>query len=93
MVDNRMDPRSGNWDLYQRHNVGISDALQYKLFCKEHDNSLFKDLEKRNSIPDSKRDCLLLAFRSACAVRHQEEQRLHIYEKMIMFSDINVAMR
>lgn len=86
MVDNRMDPRSGNWDFYNKHNVGISDALQYRLFCKEHDNSLFKDLEKRNSIPGSKRDCLLLAFRSACAVRHQEEQRLHIYEKKRMSS-------
>ena len=93
MVDNHMDPRSDNWDFYQRHNVGISDALQYKLFCKEHDNSLFKDLEKRNCIPDSKRDCLLLAFRSACAVRHQEEQRLHIYEKKIVDSEINDAMR
>lgn len=93
MVDNRMDPRSGNWDFYQRHNVGISDALQFKLFCKEHDNNLFKELEKRNSIPDSKRDCLLLAFRSACAVRHQEEQRLHVYEKMIIVLEINDAMR
>ena len=93
MIDNRIDPRSGNLDFYQRHNVGISDALQYKLFCKEHDNSLFKDLEKRNSIPDSKHDCLLLAFRSACAVRHQEEQRLHIYEKKIEDSEINDAMR
>lgn len=82
MVDNRMDPRSGNWSFYNRHNVGISHALQYKLFCKEHENSLYKDLEKRNSIPESKRDCLLLAFRSACAVLHQEKQRLHIYEKM-----------
>lgn len=93
MVDNRMDPRSDNRDFYQRHNVGISDALQYKLFCKEHDNSLFKDLEKRNSIPDSKRDCLLLAYRSACAVRHQEEQRLHIYEKMITVSEMNKVVR
>ena len=93
MVDNHMDPRSDNRDFYRRHNVGISDALQYKLFCKEHDNSLFKDLEKRNCIPDSKRDCLLLAFRSACAVRHQEEQRLHIYEKKIVDSEINDAMR
>ena len=40
MVDNRKDPRSGDRDLYQRHNVGISEALQYKLFCKEHDNGL-----------------------------------------------------
>ena len=63
------------------HNVCISKAMQYKLFCKKHDNILFKDLEKRNSIPESKHDCLLLAFRAACAVRHQEEQRLHIYEK------------
>ena len=81
MVDNRKDPRSCDWDFYQRHNVGITDALQYKLLCKEHDYKLFKDLEQRNSVPESKRDCLLLAFRSACAVRHQEEQRLHIYEK------------
>ena len=93
MVDNRMDQRSDNRDFYQRHNVGISDALQYKLFCKEHDNSLYKDLEKRDSIPNSKRDCLLLAFRSACAVRHQEEQRLRIYEKMITVLEINNAMR
>ena len=86
MVDNRMDPRSGNWDFYNKHNVGISEALQYRLFCKEHDNSIYKDLEKRNSIPQSMRDCLLLAFRSACAVRHQEEQRLHIYENKRMSS-------
>lgn len=92
MVDNRMDPRSGNWNFYQKHNVGISEAFQYKLLCKEHDNSLYKELEQRNSIPESKRDCLLLAFRSACAVRHQEEQRLHIYEKRKLnpyFEDVN----
>lgn len=92
MVDNSMDPRSGNWDFYQKHNVGISEALQYKLLCKKHDNSLYKELEQRNSIPESKRDCLLLAFRSTCAVRHQEEQRLHIYEKRKLnpyFEDVN----
>lgn len=91
MVDNCKDPRSGDWDFYRRHNVGISDALQYKLFCGEHDHGLFKDLEKRNSIPESKRDCLLLAFRSACAVRHQEEHRLHIYEKTRTGSEIDTA--
>lgn len=90
MVDNRMDPRSGNWNFYNRHNVGISEAMQYKLFCKEHDNNLYKDLEKRNSVPQSKRDCLLLAFRSACAVRHQEEQRLHIYGKQRVYSEMAV---
>ena len=91
MVDNRKDPRSGDWSFYQRYYVGISDALQYKLFCKEHDNDLFKDLEQRNSIPESKRDCLLLAFRSACAVRHQEEHRLHVYEKTRTGSEIDEA--
>ena len=30
MVDNRKDPRSRDWNFYQRHNVGISEALQYK---------------------------------------------------------------
>lgn len=90
MVDNRKDPRSADWDFYQRHNVGISDALQYKLLCKEHDNKLYKDLEQRNSVPESKRDCLLLAFRSACAARHQEEQRLHIYEKQHSCSEIDI---
>lgn len=80
MMDNDNDPRSGDWDFYSRRKVGISNALQYKLFCKKHDNALFKELEKQNSIPNSKRDCLLIAFRSGCAVRHQEEHRLHIYE-------------
>lgn len=82
MVDNRKHPRSGDWNFYQRHSVGISDALQYKLLCHAHDNGLYKDLEQRNRVPKSKRDCLLLAFRSAIAVRHQEEQRLYIYEKL-----------
>lgn len=50
-----------------------------------------KDLEQRNSVPESMRDCLLLAFRSACAVRHQEEQRLHIYEKTGTGSEIDAA--
>lgn len=67
--------------FFNLHKVGITNALQYKLFCSEHDSCLFKDLESRNSIPKSKRDCLLLAFRSACAVHHQEEYRLHVYEK------------
>ncbi len=80
MADNDIDPRSGNWDFYNKRKVGISNALQYKLFCKRHDDSLFKEIENRNSIPNSKRDCLLLAFRSACATRHREERRLHIYE-------------
>lgn len=80
MVDNDIDPRSGNWDFYSKREVGITNALQYKLFCKNHDSLLFKKIEKQNSIPKSKQDCLLLAFRSACAVRHQEEHRLHIYE-------------
>ena len=91
MVDNRKDPRSRDWDFYHSHEVGISDALQYKLFCKEHDNSLFKDIEQRNSLPESKNDCLLLAFRSACAVRHQEELRLNIYEKTRTGSYIDSA--
>ena len=46
MVDNHMDPRSGNWDFYNKHNVGITDALQLKLFCKEHDNRMYKDLDR-----------------------------------------------
>lgn len=80
MVDNDIDPRSGNWRFYNQRNVGITNALQYKLFCDKHDGPLFKKIERQNSIPESKQDCLLLAFRSACAVRHQEEHRLHIYE-------------
>lgn len=80
MVDNDIDPRSGNWAFYNSRMVGITNALQHKLFCKEHDNDLFKDLENRDSIPSSKRECLLLALRSSCAVLHQEEYRLHIYE-------------
>lgn len=80
MVDNDMDPRSGNWNFNRNRDVGITNALQFKLFCKKHDDSLFKNIEVQNSIPKSKHDCLLLAFRSACAVRHQEERRLHIYE-------------
>ena len=80
MVDNDIDPRSGNWDFYSQRKVGITNALQYKLFCDKHDGPLFKKIEQQNSIPQSKQDCLLLAFRSACAVRHQEEHRLNIYE-------------
>ena len=60
MVDNDIDPRSGNWSFYSKREVGITNALQYKLFCKKHDNSLFKGIEIQNSIPKTKHDCLLL---------------------------------
>lgn len=78
--DNWEDARSGRGDLYTEKTRGINDAMQYRLFCGKHDSLLFKDLESRNSIPESKRDCLLLAYRAACSVRHQEERRMHLYE-------------
>lgn len=80
--DNPEDARSGRWDLYTEKTRGINDAMQYRLFCGKHDSLLFKDLESRNSIPESKRDCLLLAYRAACSVRHQEERRMHLYESI-----------
>lgn len=78
--DNWEDARSGRNDIYSLKCRGINDAMQYPLFCSSHDTSLFQDLEKRNSLPASKVDCLLLAYRSACSVRLQEEHRLHLYE-------------
>lgn len=54
--------------------------MQYPLFCKEHDDRLFKALESRGSVPSSKLDCLLLAYRTACSVRHQEERRIPFYD-------------
>lgn len=78
--DNWEDARSGRWDLYSEKLRGINDAFQYRLFCGEHDSALFKELERNNSIPSSKRDCLLLAYRAACSVRHQEERRMQFYE-------------
>lgn len=74
------DARSGRRNLYSLKMRGINDAMQYRLFCSKHDFELFKELEKNNSIPDSKRDCLLLAYRAACSVRHQEEMRLRLYD-------------
>lgn len=81
--ENWEDARSRRWDLYTEKTRGINDAMQYRLFCGKHDSLLFKDLESRNSIPKSKRDCLLLAYRAACSVRHQEERRMHLYESKI----------
>lgn len=77
--DNWEDARSERWNLYTSRIRGINDAMQYPLFCSSHDSSLFKELESHNSIPFSKRDCLLLAYRAACSVRHQEERRMHFY--------------
>ena len=68
--------------------------MQYPLFCSSHDSSLFKELESHNSIPFSKRDCLLLAYRAACSVRHQEERRMHFYGYKVKENsgDLNVIM-
>ena len=77
--DNWEDPRSGRWNLYTSSKRGINDAMQYPLFCSSHDSSLFKELESHNSVPSSKHDCLLLAYRAACSVRHHEERRMHLY--------------
>lgn len=80
--DNWEDARSGRWNFYVEKSKGINDAMQYRLFCGKHDSEMYKDLENRNSIPTSKRDCLLLAYRAACSVRNQEERRMHLYEYM-----------
>ena len=42
--DNWEDARSGRWDLYKERKRGLQDAMQFPLFCKEHDNDLFQDL-------------------------------------------------
>lgn len=81
--DNREDARSGRCDFYTEKTRGLNDAMQYRLFCGKHDTLLFNDLENRNSIPESKRDCLLLAYRATCSVRHQEERRMRLYESKI----------
>lgn len=78
--DNWEDARSGRWNFYSDKTRGINDAMQYRLFCRRHDSDLYKDLESRNSLPASKYDCLLLSYRAACSVRHQEEKRMHFYE-------------
>lgn len=78
--DNWEDARSGRWDLFTKKTRGINDAMQYRLFCGKHDSFLFKNIESRNIIPESKRDCLLLAYRGACSARHQEERRMHLFE-------------
>lgn len=81
--DNLEDARSGRWDLYSKKVRGINEAMQYHLFCSKHDSNLFNELECKNSKPESKRDCLLLAYRAACSVRHQEERRMHLYESKV----------
>lgn len=47
MVDNDIDPRLGNWNLYCKRKVGITNALQYRLFCDKHDVHFFKILKTK----------------------------------------------
>jgi len=59
------------------------DAFSLKLFCKDHDNSIFKTLETEPIDFKCYENQLLLTYRSVCAEKRKKEINLEFLERAL----------
>ena len=57
--------RTGNQFKFER--IGINRALALKLFCKNHDDNIFKSIEKKEIDFYDYKTHLLFSYRATCA--------------------------
>lgn len=62
--------------------VGISDASTCQLFCRQHDNDLFRPIEDEELIPDEYQ-CLRLTYRALMMERHHKESQFYFWNDMV----------
>lgn len=88
--DHSYEVRPGDmmkWDdktppLFMFKLVGIQQAISLKIFCPEHDNGLFYDIEHGNVDFDVYRVQLLFSYRSLCAEIRKKEINKEINKRM-----------
>ena len=63
--------------------VGIKKALSLKLFCKKHDDAIFKEIETHPLSFDNYRTHLLLSYRVVCAEIRKKEVTFENFKRIL----------
>ena len=66
--------------------VGINQAISHPVFCKEHDDSLFEEIEKRTPDYTLYRHVALYSYRALCAEIRKKEIEVEIQKRIIQSS-------
>lgn len=77
-----INPMAGLGELTKFRTLGITEAMSFPLFCKEHDDSIFAEIEKSLIDVNNPRHLLLLALRGVSATMFIDE-RLKLQEEYI----------
>lgn len=72
--------KKGNFELAR---IGINDAYTFPGFCKEHDSSIFKPIEKESFEIKAEKSINLFSYRSLCQEIRRKEISMDIAQKMI----------
>lgn len=78
----------GNFEIKR---IGINDVYTFPGFCKEHDSSIFKLIEKSQLEIDSNKSINLFSYRALCQEIRRKEIALDVAKKMIE-SNFNIAL-
>ena len=70
--------------------VGIKNALSLNLFCKHHDDSIFKPIEKDKPIQNSYETFLLYSYRAVCAEIRKKEIVVEKYSRYLNSNSLEV---
>lgn len=66
---------------FQFKKVGIKKAISIKLFCNEHDNSIFSPIETGDIDFSNYEDALLLSYRITCAELRKKQINFEIFSR------------
>ena len=78
----------GNFELSR---IGINDVYTFPGFCKDHDSSIFKPIEKNKFDIESDESINLFSYRALCQEIRRKEIALDIAKKMIE-TNYNIAL-
>ena len=78
--DNVVNPMSGDFSDLKENLLPVKQALILPLFCSEHDNALFKDIEYGDIDFESANTFLLFSYRGLAGQRFLEEKRQTFYQ-------------
>lgn len=66
--------------------VGVNQAISHPIFCKDHDDSLFEEIEKRTPDYTLYRHVALYSYRALCAEVRKKEIEVEIQKRIIQSS-------
>lgn len=70
--------------------VGINDAISRPIFCKHHDNALFKKIENENTSWQNYEAQLLLSYRALCCALRKAEMCIEIHKRINNSSTLSI---